>query len=45
MAEGLARVFKLLAPIITVGGALALGGGVGAGVIILLAIVPDDLIV
>jgi hypothetical protein len=45
MAEGLARVLKLLAPIIAVGGARAFGSGVGAGVIILFAIVPDDLIV
>jgi hypothetical protein len=45
MAEGLPRIFKLFAPIIAVGGARALGGGVGAGVIILLAIIPDDLVV
>jgi hypothetical protein len=45
VAEGLARVFKLLTPIIAVGGARALGGGVGAGVIILLAVIPDNLVV
>jgi hypothetical protein len=45
VAEGLTRVFKLLAPIIAMGGARALRGGARARIIILLGIVPDDLII
>jgi hypothetical protein len=45
VAEGLARIFQLLAPIIAVSGARALGSGAQAGVIVLLIIVPDDLVV
>jgi hypothetical protein len=45
VAEGLARVFQLLAPIITVGGARALDSSVGAGVIVFLAIIPNDLVI
>jgi hypothetical protein len=45
VAEGLTRVFQLLAPIIAVGGAQALGRSIGAGVIVFFAIIPDDLII
>jgi hypothetical protein len=45
VTEGLARVFQLLAPIIAVGGARALDSSVGAGIIVFLAIIPDDLII
>jgi hypothetical protein len=45
VAEGLARVFELLTSIIAMGGARTLGGGIRAGIIILLAVIPDDLVI
>jgi hypothetical protein len=45
VAKGLTRVFQLLAPIVAVGGARALGRGVGAGIIVFFAIILDDLVV
>jgi hypothetical protein len=45
VTEGLARVFELLTSTIAVGGARTLSGGVRAGVIILLAVIPDDLVI
>jgi hypothetical protein len=43
--EGLARIFQLLAPVIAVSGTRALSRGAGAGIIVLLIIIPDDLVI
>jgi hypothetical protein len=45
MTKGIALISQLLAPIIALSGARALGGGTGAGVIILVIIIRDDLVV
>jgi hypothetical protein len=45
MAERLALISQLLAPIIAISGARALSGGTRAGIIILVIVIPDDLIV
>jgi hypothetical protein len=45
MAERLALITQILAPVIAVSGARALGGGTGAAVIILFIVILDDLIV
>jgi hypothetical protein len=45
VAEGLARVFELFTSIIAAGGARTLGGGIRAGVIILLTVVLDNLVI
>jgi hypothetical protein len=45
MAERLALISQLLAPVIAVSGARAVGGGTRAGIIILVIVIPDDLVV
>jgi hypothetical protein len=45
MTKGLALISQLLAPVIAVSGARALGGGTGAGVIILIIFFSDDLVI
>jgi hypothetical protein len=45
MTERLAQISQLLAPVIVVSGARALGGSTRAGIIILIIVIPDDLVV
>jgi hypothetical protein len=45
VTEGLARIFELFASFIAVGSARTLDDGVGAGILILLGVVPNDLII
>jgi hypothetical protein len=43
--ERLARVYELIIPFIAMSGARALDGGLGASILHLLSIVPDDLVI
>jgi hypothetical protein len=45
VAEGLTQIYELFTSFIAVGGARTLDGSVGAGSLILLGIVPNDLII
>jgi hypothetical protein len=43
--EGFARVYELIISFIAASGARALDGGLGASILHLLSIVPDDLVI
>jgi hypothetical protein len=43
--EGLALVYELIISFIAMSGARALDGGLGASILLLLSIVPDDLVI
>jgi hypothetical protein len=45
MTEGLTRVYELLTSFIAMSGAGALDGGLGASVLHLLSLVPNDLVI
>jgi hypothetical protein len=45
VAEGLTRIYELFTSFVAVGGAQTLDGGMGAGILVLLGIIPNDLVV
>jgi hypothetical protein len=45
VTEGLARIFELFTSFVVVGSTQTLDGSVGAGILILLGIVPNDLVI